>query len=113
MQNKIKTKKTANTFFESVAKVIYLGTTLVNMQYFMKKLREHCTQVAPDSTGTNFFFSGTLVSRDMKIRICRTVNFPHVLYVCEASTFSLNQVKRLKIITDEGVWIQNGLEKTG
>jgi len=41
MQDKIKTKKIANTFLESVAKVKYLGTTLTNLQYFMKKLREH------------------------------------------------------------------------
>ena len=113
MQDKIKTKKIANTFLESVAKVKYLGTTLTNLQYFMKKLREHWTQAAPDSKGTNLFFSGTLVSRNMKIIICRTVNLPHVLCGCEASSFSLNQVQRLRIITDEGVWIQSGLEENG
>jgi len=32
---------------------------------------------------------------------------------CEASSFSLNQVQRLRIITDEGVWVQSGLEETG
>jgi len=57
--------------------------------------------------------SSSLVSRDMKIRICRKVNFPYVLYGCEASSFSLNQIKRLRIITDEGVWFQSGVEETG
>jgi len=41
MQDKIKTKKIANTFLEIDAKLKNLGTTLINLQYFMKKLREH------------------------------------------------------------------------
>lgn len=58
MQDKIKTKKIANTFLEIDAKLKNLGTTLINLQYFMKKLREHWTQVTPDSNGTSFFLSG-------------------------------------------------------
>lgn len=43
MQDKFKAKKIANTstFLESVTKVKYLGTTLISLQSFMKKLGEH------------------------------------------------------------------------
>jgi len=53
MQDKFKAKKIANTstFLESVTKVKYLGTTLISLQSFMKKLGEHWTQVAPDCIG--------------------------------------------------------------
>jgi hypothetical protein len=98
---------------KSVAKVKCLGTTLANLQSFIKKLKEHFTKVAPDSIGTNFFFSGTLVSRNIKIKICRNVNLPHVWYVCVVLCFSLNQVQRLIIIANEGVWAKSRLEETG
>ena len=47
--------------------------------------------------GRMFFFSSSLISKNLKIKIYRTVILPVVLYVCETWSLTLREEYRLRV----------------
>jgi hypothetical protein len=89
--------KIDNSSIERVEEFKYLGTMLTNensIQVEIKsrlKLRNACYYSVQN------LLSSRLLSKNLKIRIYRTIILPVVLYGCEAWSLTLREERRLKV----------------
>jgi hypothetical protein len=75
--------ETDNTFFERAEEFKYLRTTLTNKNSIEEEIQSRSKSGnACDHSGQNLLCS-RLLSKNLKIKIYRTVNLPIVLYGCE------------------------------
>ena len=89
--------RTDNRSFERVEEFKYLGTTLTNgnsIQEEIKsrlKLRKACYYLVQN------LLSSRLLSRNLKIKIYRTIILPVVLYGFETCLLTLREERRLSV----------------
>ena len=75
----------------------YLGTTLTNKNSIQEeinsrlKLRNACYYLV------QILLSSSLLSKNLKIKICRTIILPVVLYGCETWSLTLRDERRLRV----------------
>jgi hypothetical protein len=79
--------KIANRSFEDVAKFKYFGATLTG-QNCMGNARYHSVQS---------LLSFCLLSRNVKVKIYKTIILPFVLYGCETWSLTLREEHRLRV----------------
>ena len=89
--------KTDNSFFEWVEHFKCLGTTLTNQNSIQEEIKSRLKSVNDCYHSVWNILSSSLLSKNLKIKIYRTIILPVVLYGCETWSLILREKRRLKM----------------
>jgi hypothetical protein len=83
--------------FERVEEFKYLGTTLTDQNSIQEEIKSRLKLGNACYCSVQNLLSSRLLSKNLKIRIHRTIIFPVVLYGCETWSLTLEEERRLRV----------------
>jgi hypothetical protein len=89
--------KLANRLFENVSQFKYLGTKVTNQNMIQGKIKRILNSGNACYHLVQNFLSSRLLSKNLKIRIYKTIILPVVLYGCETLSLTLREEYRLAV----------------
>jgi len=95
------TIKTDNCSFERVEKFKYLGKTLTNENFVREEIKSRLKSGNACYYSVQNLLSFSLLSKNIKIKIHRTIILPVVLYGCETWLLTLREERRLRMFENK------------
>jgi hypothetical protein len=86
-----------NRWFENVAKFIYLGITLTNQNWKHEEIKSRLNSGNTCYHSVQSLLSSCLPSRNIQVKIYKTIILPVVLYGCETWSLTLREEHRLQV----------------
>jgi uncharacterized membrane protein len=95
--------RTANELFENVATFTYLGTKLINQNDIHDEIKSRLNSGNAWYYSVQNIFSYRLISKNLKVKIYKTVILPVVFYGCETWSLTSEEEHRLGVFENR-VW---------
>ena len=86
-----------NSTFERVEEFKYLGTTLTNQNSIPEEIKSRLRSGNACYHSMQNLLSSRLLSKNLKIKIYRTIIFPVVLYGCVTWSLTLREERKLRV----------------
>ena len=86
-----------NSTFESVEDFKYLGTTLTNQNSIPEEIKSRLRSGNTCYHSVQNLLSSRLLSKNLKIKIYRTIILPVVLYGCETCSLTLREERKMRV----------------
>ncbi|KAJ4446922.1 hypothetical protein ANN_13623 [Periplaneta americana] len=93
--------KIGDLSFEEVEKFKYLGATVTNINDTREDIKRRINMGNACYYSVEKLLSSSLLSRNLKVRIYKTVILPVLLYGCETWTLSLREEHRLRVFENK------------
>ncbi|KAJ4434159.1 hypothetical protein ANN_16479 [Periplaneta americana] len=95
------TMKIGDLSFEEVEKFKYLGATVTNINNTREEIKRRINMGNACYYSVEKLLSSSLLSKNLKVRIYKTVILPVVLYGCETWTLILREEQRLRMFENK------------
>jgi hypothetical protein len=89
--------KIANSSSEDGAKFKYLGTTLTDQNCMQEEIKSRLNSGNACYHSVQSLLSSRLLSRDIKVKIYKTIILPVLLYGCETWSLTLREEHRQRV----------------
>jgi len=89
--------KIDNSSYERVEELKYLGTGLTSQNYIQEKIKSRLKSGDVCNHSMQNLLSSSLLSKNLKIKIYRTIILTVVLYGCETWLLTLREERRLRV----------------
>jgi len=86
-----------NSTFKTVEEFEYLGTTLTNQNCIAEEIKSRLRSGNACYHSVQNLLSSRLLSKNLKIKIYRTIILPVVLYGCETWSLTLREERQLRV----------------
>jgi len=84
-------------FFERVEEFKHLGTTITNENSIQEEIKSRLKSGNACYYSVQNLLSSSLLSKNLKIKMYRTIILPVVLYGCETWSLTLREESRLRV----------------
>ena len=91
-----------NSTFERMEEFKYLGTTLTHQNFIPEEIKSRLRLGNACYHSVQNLLSSRLLSRNLKIKVYRTIILPVVLYECETWSLTLREARKLRVF--ENIW---------